>query len=180
MAVLAEAISVIIRADALLRTYGGFDAFKKTVPNRTLCADGEIARVGFMVPDDVRTWIEVLAGKGLVFIDKGQARDIAVVDQQRGPTVRCDWIEFGQLSMGNDPVKRVPACRLRGSTLLQVVTPDGWQFEGSLLQTFGFVPDEHTDKSVEALGHEDGLDVYRSKLTGLKVFIGRAFGRKDG
>ena len=54
MAVLCEAISVIVRLDALEAPYGTFEAFKHDVPNDTLVADGEIVRVGFMTPDDVR------------------------------------------------------------------------------------------------------------------------------
>ena len=46
MAVLIEAISVVVRADALLTKFaGGWDAFKARVPNQTLCADNDIARV---------------------------------------------------------------------------------------------------------------------------------------
>ena len=54
MAVLIEAISVVVRADELLKKFpGGWDAFKSIVPNQTLCADNEIVRVGFMSPQDV-------------------------------------------------------------------------------------------------------------------------------
>jgi hypothetical protein len=53
MAVLIEAISVVIRADTLLKKFpGGWGAFKLIVPNQTLCADNEIVRVGFMAPQD--------------------------------------------------------------------------------------------------------------------------------
>ena len=51
--------------------------------------------------------------------------------------------------------------------------PDGWVYEGSLSQTFGFVPTENADKSLKFLRHENGLDVYYSELTGKEVFVGR-------
>jgi len=48
MAVLVEAISVIVRRDAINRSYdGGWAGFLSHVPNNTLCADHELARVGF-------------------------------------------------------------------------------------------------------------------------------------
>lgn len=52
MAVLIEANSVVIRADRLLSVIGSWEAFKQQIPNRTLCADGELVRVGFMLSED--------------------------------------------------------------------------------------------------------------------------------
>ena len=50
MPVLTEGTSVVIRADRLIEKFpGGWDEFKKGVPNKTLCADNELVRVGFMV-----------------------------------------------------------------------------------------------------------------------------------
>jgi hypothetical protein len=41
MAVLVEAISVIVRNDSVHRSFeGGWDAFLRTVPDRSYCADG--------------------------------------------------------------------------------------------------------------------------------------------
>ncbi len=58
MAVLAEAISVIVRVHAIRSRYpGGWAAFLNAVPNRTLACDNEIARIGFMAPGDVRLFV---------------------------------------------------------------------------------------------------------------------------
>lgn len=85
MAIFIEAISVIIRADALLDKYpGGWCAFERMVPNRTLCADNELVRVGFMTPQDVESFIKSLERVGLEFLRSGKAIDIAVVDQITG------------------------------------------------------------------------------------------------
>ena len=173
MAVLIEAISVVVRADALLRAFGDWRLFKAQVPNDTLCADGELARVGFMTPEDVEAYVKLLTGAGLVFAENGHAKDIVVVDQQRGPTSPCTWIEFGHVSLDRDPAKKVAACRFKGSTSMQIVRPEGWQYEGSLSASFGFVPSGAENKSLEFLGRENGLDVYLNKLTGKKVYIGR-------
>ena len=98
MAVLVEAISVIIRVDAIeARHAGGFDAFEAAIPNETACSDGELVRVGFMAPADVEAYVGALTAKGLRYVADGVAHDIVVVDQQRGPLVRCEWLEAGRL-----------------------------------------------------------------------------------
>jgi hypothetical protein len=123
MSVLIEAISVVMRADELLKKFpGGWDAFKGIVPNQTLCADNEIVRVGFMTPQDVESFIKKLQLVGLEFLRDGEAIDIAVVDQTRGLTSKCAWLEFGHVNMdGSGP--RIAACRIVGSRVNQVVTP---------------------------------------------------------
>ena len=72
MAVLVEGISVIIRRRVIEEKFpGGWDAFVEDVPNETLCADDELARVGFMSPDDVKAYCKKLidvVGKGGGFI----------------------------------------------------------------------------------------------------------------
>lgn len=171
MAVLVEAISVIVRRDPIAVGYpGGWDGFVADCPNQTLCADTELARVGFMSAPDVEEFCRRLGSCGLVFLRDGQCVDIAVVDQMRGPTAPCDWIEFGHVDIDGHPVA---ACRLTGRRDSHLITPDGWQYEGSLSASFGFVPDEHLDKSLAFLRHEDGLDVYCNRLTGKLVYVGR-------
>src|SRR6516225_669481 len=128
MAVLIEAISVVARSDAVLAAFDGdWQGFADAVPNRTLCTDGELVRVGFMTPTDVQRYIESLENKGLRYLQNEQAVDIIVVDQIRGPVARCDWIEFGHVSLDGDAKKRVAACRLMNSTSMELFTPDGWE-----------------------------------------------------
>jgi len=58
MAVLVEAISVIVRVDSINKKFpGGWIGFKDHVPNQTLCADNELARVGFMTSEDVKNFV---------------------------------------------------------------------------------------------------------------------------
>ena len=58
MAVLVEAISVVIRLETLAEKYtGGVDQYAQDCPNGTFCMDGNIVRVGFMSPDDVNAFI---------------------------------------------------------------------------------------------------------------------------
>jgi hypothetical protein len=180
LAVLAEAISVVIRCDRLLAVFGNdWNAFKAIVPNQTLCADNELVRVGFMSPTDVEGFVDALRGRGLTYLVDGVAKDLVIVDQLRGPLARCDWIGFGHISSDGDPNKKVASCRTDGSTQSVVVMPEGWRFDQSLSASFGFVPNEHIDKSLNSLRHEGGLDVYENELTGREVFIGRT-GQKTG
>ena len=172
MAVLIEAISVVVRADAILRAFDDWEAFKALAPNRTLCADGELCRVGFMDPHDIQRFIHVLETRSLIFQRDGRAVDIVVVDQLRGPTTTCDWVEFGHVPHEGG-AGRIACCRLNGSPLTHVSMPDGWLYEESLSSSYGFVPSEHVDSSLRFLRHEDGLDVYLSPLSDQEVYVAR-------
>lgn len=203
MAVLVEAISVIVRRDAVARSYpGGWDAFVDAVPNATLCADDDLARVGFMHPDDVGAFIGVLTRHGLRFVEDGHAVDIAVADQQRGLTSACDWLEFGKIRLKESPdsvAKENPESRREGpgeqatisacwlvadeqhgygvhvpSASMELATPAGWRFEGSMSERFGFVPTEEQGGRLKLLRREAGVDVYLNLDTGEEVFVGRS------
>ena len=101
MAVLVEAISVVIRGDAIHEDYpGGWMQFQEDAPNDTICADGELVRIGFMDPDSARAYVERLETLGLQYYSP--AYNIEVVDQHRGPTrlderrsSTGDWLEWG-------------------------------------------------------------------------------------
>lgn len=120
MAVLVEAISVIVRRDAINKGFiGGWRGFLNAVPNNTLCADDDLARVGFMSPPDVEEFVRHLERAGLVFTSNGKALDIAVVDQMRGPTIPAEWLEFAHLALSGNGGK-VAACWLfEGPELLR-------------------------------------------------------------
>jgi len=184
MAVLIEAISVVVRRGSIDQKYhGGWEAFLRAVPNATMCADGEIVRVGFMDPQDVESFVVDLERHGLRFLDDGKAIDLAVADQQRGLTAQCDWLEFGRVRFG-DAEGKVAACwffdgpRIASgihmrSTSMQLATPAGWQFEGSLSQRFGFVPSGQEDTRLKFLRSDGGVDVFLDLRTGKEVFMGR-------
>lgn len=177
MAVLVEAISVVVRADAILARFpDGWAGFKASVTNATLCADGEIARVGFMSPYDVQSFIGELERAGLRYIEASEALDIAVFDQQRGPMSRCKWAEFGRIDWRGDSTQKIAACRLIGSEIRQVVTPDGWSYEHSLSASFGFLR-EGAKGTVEFLRREDGVDIVATPLSDNPLFIARTESR---
>jgi hypothetical protein len=134
--------------------------------------DNEIIRVGFMSPQNTESFVKRLEGAGLEFLRDGEAIDIAVVDQLQGITSKCIWLEFGDSDIGSEG-HRVSACRLVGSQLMKVITPLGWEFEGSLSSTYTFIPTEEITKSMKFLRHEKGLDVYLNLVTGKEMYIGR-------
>ena len=152
MAVLVEAISVVVRRDAIEEKYhGGWGAFVAALPNAPMCADEELACVGFLGPEEVGDFVETLERGDLTFLEKGDAIDLAVADQQCGLTTSCDWLEFGELPFGEG--RKISACwffdgqrmgaglHLRGRSM-PLATPLGWVFEGSLSEKFTFVPVE--------------------------------------
>jgi hypothetical protein len=175
MAVLVEAISVIIRSAAIEDRYmGGFDAFEAEIPNKTGCSDGELVRVGFMVPADVESYIRRLSEKGLCYLIDDAAQDIVVVDQQRGPLVRCDWIEAERVSLDPEGEQTITVAQLVNSQVEGLATPEGWDYAASLSRSFSFSADvQNPSAGMRFLRHENGLDVYWDDLAGKEVFVGR-------
>lgn len=173
MAVLVEGISVIVRRKSIESKYPrGWEHFVENVPNATLCADDEIARVGFMNPKDVQNFIEHLEAYGLVFMKDEKAVEIAVADQLGGLTTACDWLEFGHINLDNSG-SRVAACRYLGSHLDVIITPENWKYEDSLSNTYIFAPSEDVNATLKFLRHENGLDVYLDLVTEKEVYAGR-------
>jgi hypothetical protein len=172
MAVLIEATSIIIRVQAIHDRYsGGWESFVQKIPNQTFCSDNELARIGFMTPDDCKSFVDDLECHRIIFLKDGRSQDVIVADQLRGFTVPCDWADFGQVELKRG--QTVSAAQLRGTTRRQVFFPEGWIYEGSLSQKFGFVPTETEQKSLRFLRHEQGLDVYLNLMTGKEVYVGR-------
>lgn len=145
MPVLLEALSVVIRAEALLHRFqGGWEAFVQGVPNRTLCADGHLARVGFLTAEEARDYCAELEAAGLLGLsESGEATDYAVVDQMRGHLAPCAWLELGLVTCveAGRESGQVLAGRLKDApypemgaddAAAKVVTPEGWTWGQSL------------------------------------------------
>ena len=65
MAVLVEGISVIVRRTSIeTHVAGGWKRFQALVPNATLCWDDDLARVGFLTPNEVGAFIDALEAIG--------------------------------------------------------------------------------------------------------------------
>jgi hypothetical protein len=184
MAVLAEAISVIVRRDSIEAKYiGGWMAFTNSVPNSTMCTDGEIVRVGFMAPQDVKAFVKHLEAQGLQFISGSNAVDIAVADQRDGLSSDCDWLEFGVLQL--DEERAVSACWFfdgprdfgegiyMNDTNMRMATPREWEFEGSLSQKFKFVPNDDIKNELKFIRRENSTDIFLDLNTGKEVAVQR-------
>ncbi len=183
MAVLIEAISLVVRQDAIDRYFrGGSDEFFSAVPNSTFCTDGELARVGFMSPDEVQDFAMMLEGNGLVYLQDGEAIHFTVVDQQRGPMAATRWLEFARIPFGGTGKQVAAAWLFEGLRMaegihlpsggLKLAVPDDWEFEGSLSAEFVFVENEGVEDRLEFLRHEDGMSVFRDCSTGKLVYLG--------
>lgn len=184
MAVLVEAISVVVRRAAIDARYaGGWRKFANTVPNNTLCTDGYLVRVGFMSPSDVDDFIQELELSGLTFVRNEQPADFTVVDQLTGPTIPTAWLEFARLKLGAS-TEEVAACwQFEGaragagvhmpSAKMALATPDGWRYEDSLSANFKFVGNDDMSKKLKFLRHADGVDVYLDVSSGKEVLTGR-------
>jgi len=153
MAVLVEAISVLVRKDSVRsKMAGGEERFRLLIPNATYCDDGELARVGFLHPTDVGSFIDELEDGGLTFMEEGKCVDLAVCDQQFGLTADCDWIEFCHLPIDGGKVavawifegERFGFGVHMSSASFELATPPGWQFEDSLSDKFQFIPFDAT------------------------------------
>lgn len=185
MAVLVEAISVIVRCDAINAWFqGGWSEFIDYVPNSTLCTDEDIARVGFMSPADVEAFVEFLERGGLTDIRNGEFIDIAVVDQMSGPTLPVKWLKFAHLPFGSEGNKIAVCWLFEGSrdfrvglythgNEMNVVVPDGWNFEESLSANCKFIKNENMKEELKFLRHEDGKDVYLDLATEKEIYVGR-------
>jgi hypothetical protein len=173
MAVLAEAISVVIKVESLLSLATEDQIkFTQSIPNKTFCGDGELIRVGFMNPADVHSYVEQLKSLGLIFIKDDHAIDLVVVDQLKGPIHNCSWIDFGVIDL-NDSGNKIKSCKLKGSTISQVSCPSGWSFENSLSSKSGFISNDEESDKLTFLRRDDDMDVYLNNETGKEVFVGR-------
>lgn len=174
MAVLVEGISVIVRRDAITQRFaGGWPAFVDLVPNRTLCTDGLLARVGFMAPADVRAFFELLEAGGLRFVGEDErCVDVVVIDQECGPTVPCDWVDVYWVN--GDDGGSILACALKGSRSGDVRCPAGWSYERSLTASHTWTPIIHAHEELELLAREPGgTEVYWDKREQREVYTGR-------
>jgi len=190
MPVLCEAISVIVRCSSIEKYFkGGKENFIALIPNQTSCSDGELYRIGFMNPFDVKKYIDVLESNGLQFqkhtglslkrFKNRKTNDIVVVDQFQGPTTDCDWIEFGQFNVGDDDVL-VSTCWLFEGTrfglgpqisekqLQNFAVPNGW--DPSHANEIEFKSGSDDIGHLTFLRHENGLDVYFDKEKGTEVY----------
>jgi Tetratricopeptide repeat len=172
MAVLVEAISVIVRRNAVdVRFAGGISAFLRTFPNRAVCNDAELFRVGFMDSTDADAYVASLKSSGLVFLRDNATVDLAVVIQQKGPTVASPWLEYKNVE--TDGMK-LSICWLAGNEPKTIAVPEGWTRERSLSAGGpSFLPTSAVGDRLKFLRRENGVEVYFDLQTNREVYAGR-------
>lgn len=117
-----------------------------------------------MSPDDAARFISGLKAAGLEFYDGHQAVDIVVVDQLRGPTVKCRWLSC-ELTKGS------PAyCWLSGTLPGELAVPDGRSTKDRNAVDF-CDPDQ---ERLTLIRSERDKDVYWDKQDQKEVFVGHA------
>lgn len=176
MAVLVEALSVVVRVNRIRSKFaGGLEAFKKSIPNGTFCMDSRLARVGFMNPVDVENYVAYLERNGLTFISNGKAKDIVVIDQFKGPTVACDWIELVTIKC-EDKECRICRSKIEPNDTLSFSAPAGWKFgEAKIL----YMENEEVKNRMVYLGKEGSVECYFDLYTAKDLYVGRTTGGKD-
>jgi hypothetical protein len=177
MAVLVEAISVVIRLETLAEKYtGGVDQYAQDCPNGTFCMDGNIVRVGFMSPDDVNAFIENLECLGFRCVIDEEYDEIAVVDQFDGIILPCEWLECLDVKIFEGDQKLM-VCQIKDSAFSGVALPYGWDYETSLSKRIMTMTSESEKKRMIFLRHEDGVDFHLDALTGQEYWIERSANR---
>ncbi|MBU2578290.1 hypothetical protein KKA69_05710 [Patescibacteria group bacterium] len=174
MAVLIEAISVVIRLETIVEKYpGGLDQYVNDCPNRTLCMDEEIVRVGFMAPADMNAFTGNLERIGFKYIEDEEFDEIAVVDQFDGIFLPCDWLEYLKLVIFEGDI-RVAICKRKGNSVGDVAFPLGWNYETSLSKRTLILDSESIEHRFIFLRRKGGVDFYLDALTGEEMFIDRS------
>lgn len=188
MAVLIEANSVVVRVDAIQRSYEhGLWDFRREVPNRTFCTDGVLARASFMTPVDVERFVNALALRGLRFRRMHPQRDIALVDQELGDAERHDWLAVYHIPVDSGRITvaectDAAACEARAlDASPEVIVADGrpvavpaqWQYASSLSASGIPLEDEEADARMQVLNDDsNGLCTCFDATTGRIVYIG--------
>lgn len=167
MAVLIEAVSVVIRRDAITKKYpGGWPAFvaETQVPSR--CADNVLVALSFWEPTDADSCIESLVERGLVHLHHGAPADIEIVDQTQGRKHQAPWCAVFECYLDGDPTKTVTACSAHVIGEDRLFVPEGWVFEGSLSQRCRHFETAERERYISLLHQEDGRDIYHGPARG--------------
>jgi hypothetical protein len=161
MAVLVEAITVVVRCRAILQVYAGGQAhFVSDIPNASLRSDGELAAVTFMTPEDVRKYVCLLEERGLRYFDGTHAVDLAVVDQHSGIRAPCPWAVFGVTNWSDVESQTISVCQFNPSSSTSVVAPQGWRYEESLTAKGRYISADQIPHDLKQRRREPGRDVF--------------------
>jgi hypothetical protein len=170
MALLIDAFSVIISKDTIEAKYPrGLSGYSEDCPNRTLLVDDYLIRVSFMSLADAKVYIDRLADRRLTPSRKGEAEDVALVSRHEGLSSPCRWLRVGSYQT---------ACVVWHSedSAADRIPPVGWDNERSLQ----YLTPAEVKERLEFVRTEGNVEVYRDKLTGQELYVGRTERRQEG
>jgi hypothetical protein len=165
MSVLVEALSLIIPRKVLDVSYpGGTKAFLQKMevvpsPCRCACSDEMLVSVSFFGVADATVVGDQLLELGIVAVDNDRFYEMAFIDQAKGPTMRCDWIEWTRHAEG------YTSCWLVGSEPGPFRAPAGWTPKQSRDLTFHDIRSE-PGRCIKLADEPDGTEVWLDYQTG--------------
>lgn len=127
MSVLAEGFSVIVRRSTIeAKVWGGMESYAKLVPNRTLCADEHLTRVGFLDWPTANDFLERLRAVGLTHHNVDEGPDVGVLHQDEGFLGLVPWLEWHRDQAG------LSIAWLSGTPPGELAIPQGWSAKSAL------------------------------------------------
>src|SRR5262245_41251466 len=139
--------------------------YEQSCPNGTFCTDGEVCRVAFMTSSDAAHYIQKLESFGFVRPGVEGSPEVAVINERRGFEWPCDWLEVSRVDFGDG--QSAETAWAKGTKLSTMVALSWWR-PGTIRQ----IPMDELE-AFEFLGSKDGVQVFRDKVTGEEVFVGR-------
>lgn len=129
MAVVIEAITIVVRRDAVRRAFRGNEAaFEALAPNRSGRKDAHLHAIGFMDHRDAAAFVtRALEPRGLTWARGVEAIDLTLVDQLTGLQHYTPWLEVGQYPVEGGAVT---AAWLKGTEPGALSTHAGWNLQG--------------------------------------------------
>lgn len=175
MAVLIEAVCVVVRRDAIeARIVGGWSAFGDAVPAGAFCYDDEIASVGFMADEDAETFVGHLRSLGLRVTGEDGERDVCVVDQLGRTGEPPPWLVTSRLAL-EEIGGEITIAFLNGTQESRVVMPGGWTYKGSVSET-PLVTVRADSPRLKHLRNQANVEVYWDEELQREVYVGRPYG----
>jgi len=132
MSVLIEANNIVVRIETIEEKYpGGVDQYIEDCPNRSMCMDDEIIRIGFLTLRETEQFVRYLESLGFRCVTNGQFDEIAALDQFEGFCYPCDWLDFTNTA-GAEHMQRISACKIKGASPAVLSVPQDWEYETSI------------------------------------------------
>ena len=144
MAVLIENISIITRKDSLDQKFpGGWRGLFESYDSvwHDIFYDDETVCISYRHAPYVKEFIEHLESNNLIFMQNGQATDIAIVDSIHGLLTPASWLEFSRIKDADKKIEIAACWIFKGNSKESEIhaffensnlcTPENWNYTGS-------------------------------------------------